>query len=784
MASAFDGVTVLDLTQGMAGALASTFLCDNGARVLRAGATDGEPGYRVLTRGCEQVDLDLGDKEAFHGLVKRADVLLESFAPSSPSQALVDYQTLSAINRRLVQCSITAYGMKGPLRDEPPIDELVMARLGILADQPSFRPGPVHVIHPLPSVGAGLLAATGIVAALYQREKTGLGVKVETSLMAGMLVFAPRIAGEKLSPASHAIRTSTQPAGGGPFYSLHQCADGEWIHVACIHGGFVKKAAAAMGISSVLDDPKFNDGRNMPSEEVRSELFGIVAAAIGTKSCKAWESIFEEADVPYGRACTTEEAMDNPQVHANGMVVEIEHPQLGLMSQMGLPIALSETPGRARAVADRDSVPLPPDPSGLEDAESGSQRPVDPISPLPPPLSGVRVLEITNVIAGPTAGKLLADLGADVIKLEPLNGEISREIARDYFYYLNSNKRGLSVDTRAPQGREAVQRLAASVDVVLANTRPGATERMGVDRESLKAANPGLITAHVTAFGPTGPYSHRAGLDPLSQALMGLGRAQGGAENPPVYLGRLAVTDFAAGAMATLGAVIALFVRERTGVSQRVDTCLLNSGIVVSAEEFTRYEGKPPRRLADKGQYGLGALHRLYETKDGWLYLIADAGVADAQDKWSSLCEAVDRPDLAGDVRFATATVRDTNDASLAGELETTFAGGTVDHWSERLSASGVPHAPVREPAVHWFFSDPHVLANDMVVESHQPNIGLMKVSGHGLVFRGSKEIDVLPTPLLGEHTTEVLESLGYSSDQIDELYRDGVVKTEEPQST
>jgi len=778
MASAFDGVTVLDLTQGMGGALASTFLCDNGAKVLRAPGPDGDPGYRVLTRGSDQVDLDPRDSEAFHGLIQKADVLLESFAPSSPSQFLVDYGTLSAINRRLVQCSITAYGMKGPLKDEPPIDDLVMARMGILEDQPSFRPGPVHVIHPLPSVGAGLLAAMGTVAALYQREKTGLGVKVETSLMAGMLVFAPRIYGENLSSASHAIKTSTQPSGGGPFYSLHQCADGEWIHVACIHGAFVKQAAAAMGISHILDEPKYNDGRNLQSEEIRKELFGIVAEAIATKPYKVWEAIFEEADVPYGKACTTDEAMDNPQVHSNGMVVEIDHPRLGRMSQMGLPITLSETPGRARAVADRDVANASFDFPDAPISGSSSEPAADATLPHTPPLSGVRILEITNVIAGPTAGKLLADLGADIVKLEPLGGEISREIARDYFYFLNANKRGLSVDTRAPQGREAIQRLAAGVDVVLANTRPGAVERMGVDRKSLSKSNPGLIQAHVTAFGPSGPYAHRPGLDPLSQALMGLGQAQGGTDNPPVYLGRLAITDFAAGAMATLGTVIALFVRERTGVSQRVDTCLLNSGIVVSAEEFTRYEGKPPRRLADKGQHGLSALHRLYETKDGWLYLAADA-----VEKWESLCEAVDRGDLPGDERFATAAVRGTNDTALATELGAAFAAGTLELWTERLVALGLPHAPVREPAVNWFFSDPQTLANDLVVETQHSDIGAVKLYGNGLVFRGSKKIDTLPTPLLGEHTTEVLESLGYSSHQIEELYRDGVVKTEEPKS-
>ena len=219
--------------------------------------------------------------------------------------------------------------MKGPLKDEPAVDDLVLARLGILSDQPAFRSGPVHIIHPLPSVGTGVLAAMGIAGGLYQREKTGHGMKVETSLMAGALLFGSKIVGEGLNPGSYAIRTSTTPAGGSPFYSLHQCADGEWVHIACIHGGFVKKAAEVLGISYVLDDPKFSDGRNLQWDEARQELYDIVGRAVRTKTYDEWERIFEEADVPYGKACTTDEAMDNPQVRFNGMVVESDHPRLG-----------------------------------------------------------------------------------------------------------------------------------------------------------------------------------------------------------------------------------------------------------------------------------------------------------------------------------------------------------------------------------------------------------------------------------------------------------------------
>ena len=380
------------------------------------------------------------------------------------------------------------------------------------------------------------------------------------------------------------------------------------------------------------------------------------------------------------------------------------------------------------------------------------------------------------MIAGPTAGRLLADLGADVVKLEPLEGEISRDIARDYFYFLNSNKRGVSLNTRTPRGREAVRRIADSADVVLSNTRPGAIRRMGVDKETLSATNPNLIEASVTAFGQSGPYSHRPGLDPLSQALMGLGRAQGGTENPPVYLGRLAITDFAAGGLAALGTIVALYVRERTGVSQRVATNLLNSGILLGAEEFTRFEGKPPRRSADRMQYGLGALHRLYRAKNGWLYLAADS-----PDLWAPLCVAIGRRDLLADDRLASAVTGPTTTGSFPmsfprPSLRAPWGTG----WSA-LDAAKAPWAPVRDKGNDWFFSDTQALANDMVGELRHPAMGLMRLFCNGVLFRGTTELSVLPCPLLGEHNSKVLESVGYSADEIETLHRDGVVKTEAP---
>ena len=251
MACVLDGMTVLDLGTGPAAALATMFLGDQGARVVRI-VEPGAPhlrdgGFIVWDRGKECVTLDLGaaldgleaahaapaqgsPAAAFVRLVESADVLVEDFAPSATLQRLVDRHRLKRHNLRLVACSITAYGKRGPWKDEPPIEDLVLARTGLLSGMPGFRPAPVHVVHPLPSVGAALFAAIGISAALLARETTGQGRAVETSLMSGALLYQTKVVGERLADTVF----QTHPSGSAPFYSVYRCADGQWVQLGCV----------------------------------------------------------------------------------------------------------------------------------------------------------------------------------------------------------------------------------------------------------------------------------------------------------------------------------------------------------------------------------------------------------------------------------------------------------------------------------------------------------------------------------------------------------------------
>ena len=792
MASALDGLTVLDLSTGPAAGLATMFLADHGARVVRL-IEEGAPhlregGFVVWDRGKACTKLDLAGAHAdlqaagcpaggtpaaeYVRLIRGADVLVEDFAPSSARQRLVAWPRLRQLNPRLVACSITAYGKRGPWKDEPAIDDLVLARTGLLSGMPGFRPAPVHVVLPLASVGAALLAANGIAAALLARESTGCGRLVETSLMAGALLYQTKVTGERLQRQVF----QTHPSGSAPFYSVYPCADGQWVQLGCVHIGFITAAAKLLGIADLIAEPRFMIGKGGAAPKDDAELRATLTRILQSKPYAEWAAAFEAADVPFAPARLAEEGLSDPQVLHNGMVTRLDDPAVGPVVQMGIPIRLSRTPGRiagARcptALAAGDThIPVAPPLAAPRAAAA----------PHPPPLAGVRILEITNLIAGPTAGRILADLGADVIKLEPPGGDMSRPIARSYFYAVNFNKRSICVDTATASGRQLVQRIAASVDALIANLRPHATERMGIG----PAINPRLIETHMTGYGWTGPYAKRPGIDPLAQALMGLSRAQGGSENPPVFAAQLAPTDYTNGAMGALGTILALLVRARSGIAQRVDSDLLSAGAVLNSQWFTRYAGKPERALADKEQLGLGPFHRLYRAANGWLYAVAESARARR-----AMCRALsltlsqtkyDMSDLSVPQASTPASGQHPNATPLALQLAAAIAQRPLAQVLAQLKAAGVAATEAAPPDSQVFLDHPHTTANGMVAVRQHARAGTLRVAWQLVQFGDTRPSAGLPTPLLGEHTTQVLRELGCSDAEIASLHAAGIVKTE-----
>ncbi len=775
--SVLSGITVIDLSDGLAAALASMFMADNGARVIRVVSDESEvvrkPDiFAIYDRGKEVVRLNTDSSpRRLREMCDRADVLIDD--PSSTREEL-GLDALTDSNPHLVHCSITGYGPEGPLKYEPADHDLVAARTGILASQPSYRGGPIHVVHPVAYVGAALLASLGIAAALYQHETTGRGGRVRTSLMAGALLYAPKAVGDSIPVRPF----NMTPQGGGPFYSVFECADGQWIQLGCIHSGFVDLAAAVIGVADTIysNPEEYGDGRWPRDEAARKRLFDLVAAALKTRPAGEWIEDLRAADVPCDVVRSAQDAMRDPQILHNGLVHELDDPVLGPARMTGLPIKLSETPARVRgprpdaATDHADSPEQPPAPPGSQPSfphplPSFPRKREPTLSPdtTALPLSGIRIMEMTNVIAGPVAGRLLADLGADVIKFESPDGDISRPAGGAGFIAFNAGKRAMSVNTRTDEGKQIARRLASVSDAILANMRPGATDRMGLDADTLHTLNPLLVQSHITAYGWDGPYAQRPGVDPIAQAITGLQRAQGGYDSPPVYLSALAPCDYTGGALGALGTVLALVARERFGIAQKVDTNLLASGSVMCADDFLDYDGKPPRRLPDSDQMGVGPLRRLYRTADGWIHLAAERhGYAQ---KILAALSAQDEHERRGDI-----------DES---RLESLIASLSSDDVIQTLRSHDVPCAPVADGYNTGFFSDPQAQANTMAVTLAHPSLGDIHFSGNLVSFGDLDTLPKRPTPLLGQNTAQILAELGYDQEQTRELYDSGVVRTE-----
>lgn len=376
-----------------------------------------------------------------------------------------------------------------------------------------------------------------------------------------------------------------------------------------------------------------------------------------------------------------------------------------------------------------------------------------------PPLEGLRVVDLTSYIAGSYAGMMLADLGARVVKVESLRGDPFRELPG--FWGWNRGKRSIAVNLKAPEGRLIVEQLAAGADVVMENMRPGVAAELGLGDAQLRARNPRLVYCSVTAFGSTGPYADRPAFDPVLQAMAGVMALQGFG-GPPQYL-RIPVTDYYAAALATQAILAALYVRERTGRGQWVETSLLHAVLALQSGHVVDYPGKPTG-FRDNPTY------RLYQAGDGeWLFLACGN-----QAFWGKLCAALGLESLRDDPRFASWMLRLDNREALLPLFEARFRSRSRREWIEVLAAHDIPAAPVQP--LTTFMDDPAVRHHEMIHEYDHPEVGRLRLIGQPLVFSDTRTRDPGPPPTLGQHTDEVLRELGYDAATIADLRRRGIL--------
>ena len=396
---------------------------------------------------------------------------------------------------------------------------------------------------------------------------------------------------------------------------------------------------------------------------------------------------------------------------------------------------------------------------------------------MPGPLDGIRVVDLSRILAGPYCTMMLGDLGADVIKIEqPDSGDDTRTWGppwaggeSTYYLSINRNKRSLTLNLKHERARELLFRLVADADVLIENFKVGGLAAMGLGYERLREVNPRLVHCSITGFGPDGPYAKRPGYDFIAQGMGGVMSITGEPDGQPMKVG-VAIADLTTGMFSCIAILAALRHRDRTGFGQHIDCSLLESVVAWLIHHGSAYllAGVEPPRYGNAHPNIVP--YRLFEASDKWFV------VATGNDRqYYSLCRAIGRPELAEDPRFRLNRDRVANRETLEALLAEVFATRPAEEWTAALLGVGVPSGPVN--TVPDIFADPQVLAREMLIELEHPTVGRMRQAGFPFKLSETPAEARRHPPLLGEQTDEVLrELLGLTPDEVDELRRDGAI--------
>ena len=396
---------------------------------------------------------------------------------------------------------------------------------------------------------------------------------------------------------------------------------------------------------------------------------------------------------------------------------------------------------------------------------------------MPGPIHGVKVLELAQIMAGPTCGLMLADLGAEVIKIEKIPGgddtrrflppDINGEAAA--FMMMNRNKRGMALDLKTKEGVEVFKRMVKQADVVVENFRKGTLEKLGVGYEELKKINPKIILCEISGYGRTGPYADKGGFDLIAQGMSGLMSITGESKGkPPMKVGA-PVTDITAGILAATGVLAALVSRATTGVGQRVDTSLYEAGIVHTywQSAIASATGVAPGPLGSA--HPLTAPYQAFQTKDKWITVGASN-----QNTWLKLIDALGVKELQENEKFNSNANRMKNLTELTELLKKELVKKTAEEWLKLFDEKGLPCGPIN--TVTEMFEDPQTIERKMIVDVKNTKAGSFKAIGMPIKFSETKVEDTKESPTFGQHTKQILLDHGFKSEEIDSLMKQGVV--------
>ena len=764
-----EGILVVDFTRIMAGPFCTQMMGDLGARVIRVEGIDEatidttrvtppivdglSQTFAALNRNKESLSLDLSSSESreiIRKLIERADVVIENFKPGTSRKFGLDWDSVKAVNPQVVLCSISGYGRSSSMADVPAYDLVIQAASGAMQLTGELGRPPIKMGVPVADIETGVAASIAILASLRRRDATGLGSYVDMSMLDVSLSLLSYMGPMYLSLGIIPQRV----ASGHPTiypYNAFETTDG-YIIVAPFTQHFWRNFCRVLGRADLIEDKRYADFTARMAN--REALHEILSGIIKTRGRHAWLGILEQGDVPCALVHSVGEALDLPHTRARGMVVPFSDGKSGI-PVIGTPFRFAYSDGSTftpyyrhpPAVGEQSADIL----KWLSETVPPSKPPRDTSGAQQPPLAGLKVLDLTRMAAGPFCTQLLADLGADVIKIEsdgagdPTRGNIPKVNGYStYFLSVNRGKRSVVVDLKSAEGRASVLELARDADVLVENFRPGVMDRLSLSFKELQSINHDIVYCSISGFGHTGPLSRKISFDLVTQSVAGYVDSTGEPGRAPSRLG-LPIGDLAGSYAASFAILAALRHRDRTGLGAHIDLALhdvLISQLVYLGQTYLA-TGLSPERIGS-GHPNV-VPYRVYETADGHLVVAAYN-----QTLWQKLIAALDLKHLADDSRYATREARVANRELVDDTLEAVLKGSPTGEWLRILGKVGVPSAKVN--SVGEALDSEVAKSRGIIIDVPLPNGITARSIASPFHINGALVVSPLGPPDCGQH--------------------------------
>lgn len=774
-----EDVRVVDLSEGPAGGLATMIFADYGADVIKVERPGGDPFRSMASspmwlRGKRSIELDLSLSESvsrLRELVKNSDVVISSSLTETAAENSCDYASLSELNAALVYCQVTSFGDQGRYKNLPAYEGVVAAKAGRMKSLEGISPtpGPVFAAVQVATHATAQNIVSAVLAALISRKQTGRGELIQTSLLQGLMPYdqagSLMLQLQEREPDDAPTRRM-DPFSVMPTLNYHpvQAKDKGWIQLGNLLPHLFMNFMRVIGLDDVLGQDAYQGPAGRWEKEDRESLRDRILKRMQTKTVQEWMALFvEDGGVAAHPYQTAEDALEDDDIVANGHAIEIDQilqlgPVANLTRSMPTITKGARSPGQDPQ-AGFTAIPV-------KHARALSNKSA--------PLEGITVLELATIIAAPLGASFLADMGARVIKVEPIGGDPFRTMGPGLGAgRCNQGKESIGVDLKSAEGQAIVHGLIAKADILIHNYRPGVPERLGIGYAQAAAIKPDIIYLASNGYGPNGPGANRPSTHPIPGAAMGGAGYQAGGVPDKSLLSLPELREHARRLMRAnevnpdpntalvvcSAALLGLYHRTHAGVGQEIFVDMFGANAYANFDDFVSYDGKPAKKPLDENLRGISPLYRLYACKEGWVFL----GILN-KEEWDLFCHQTNCSHIPD-------PFTQNNEAEAIERLCALFANKTAEAWESLLTAHGIGCvvADGYTPSAFWL-KDKDVLERGLMTEVNHPRWGTYLRHGPMMQFRSAANV-MKPPALGGEHTEALLRELGYQDSMIAELW-------------